>query len=80
MNGETEKKMKKRVYSFVQCCTALFNMQVLCLKVIICLFVNTTHWYESDQVSAAQEQQVLLLFQTEHHKDIVLLVLCETVT
>jgi len=55
-------------------------MQVLCLKVIICPFVHGTHWDESDQVTAPQEQQELLLFQPEHLKDIVFSVLCETVT
>lgn len=55
-------------------------MQVLRLKVIICLFIHTTHWDESDQVTATQEQQELLLFQPEHNKDIVFLVLCKTVT
>jgi hypothetical protein len=64
---------------FVQGFTALFNMHVLCLKVIICLFVHTTHWDESDQVTATKEQKELQLFQPEHHKDIVFLVLCETV-
>jgi len=72
--------MKRIVYSFVQCCTALFSMQVLCLKVIICLFVHTTHWDGSDQVTATQGQQELLLVQLEHHKDIVFLVLYEKVT